>query len=186
MGRGGLLEPVRWRWLPFERNLAVLAVMHGSDQNNLERVWNWKFGILRSLPRSTPSSRSTSSSRSTPSSRDGVECVLCAPRERALAPVPSISIWLANGAKVGTLVVVTIVGTFLIWFELGSATTFQNLFGCVSGREDPESNERTNGWLDRDETDFSDREKNAVVLGAIETGRSHPSVTTAASLRSVH
>ena len=71
--------------------------------------------------------------------------------------MPSISIWLANGAKVGTLVVVTIVGTFLIWFELGSATTFQNLIGCVSGREGgPESNERTNGGVDRDETDTSE------------------------------
>ena len=50
----------------------------------------------------------------------------------------AISIWLANGAKVGTLVVVTIVGTFLVWFELGSATTFQNLisFSCI---ENPQS-----------------------------------------------
>ena len=70
---------------------------------------------------------STPSSRSTQSSRDGVECVLCVPRERALAPVGPVSIWLANGAKVGTLVEVTIVETFLVWFELGSATTFQNL-----------------------------------------------------------
>ena len=51
---------------------------------------------------------------STPSSRDGVECVLCVPRERALAP-KLISIWLAKEPRslVGTLVVVTIVGTFL-------------------------------------------------------------------------
>ena len=42
-----------------------------------------------------------------------------------LAPgCPSISIWLANGAKVGTLLWL---GTFIVWIVHGSATTFPNL-----------------------------------------------------------
>ena len=75
---------------------------------------------------------------STPSSRDGVEGVFCvsegarqsgdrAWRERA-GPSPRprvpISIWLANGAKVGTLLWL---GTFIVWIVHGSATTFPNL-----------------------------------------------------------
>jgi hypothetical protein len=47
-------------------------------------------------------------------------------RERA-GPNPRprvpISIWLANGAKVGTLLWL---GTFIVWIVHGSATTFPN------------------------------------------------------------
>ena len=61
------------------------------------------------------------------------DCVLDIKRHvQCPVTLTAISIWLANGAKVGTLVVVTIVRTFLVWFELGSATTFQNLI-CDTG-----------------------------------------------------
>ena len=54
----------------------------------------------------------------------------CAWRERA-GPSPRprvpISIWLANGAKVGTLLWL---GTFIVWIVHGSATTFRNLIVC--------------------------------------------------------
>jgi hypothetical protein len=148
MGRGGLLEPVRWRWLPFERNLAVLAVMHGSDQKNLERVWNWKFGILRSLPRSTPSSRSTVDTVVTLDTVVTRRCRVRPLRSPREGPHPSAQhINLASQRSQGRYSRcgrTCGIGTFLIWFELGSATTFENLIGCVSGREGPESNERTN------------------------------------------
>ena len=70
--------------------------------------------------------------------RCGVEGVFCvsegarqsgdrAWRERA-GPSPRprvpISIWLANGAKVGTLLWL---GTFIVWNVHGSATTFPNI-----------------------------------------------------------
>ena len=49
-----------------------------------------------------------------------------------LAPgCPSISIWLANGAKVGTLLWL---GTFIVWIVHGSATTFPTFFETRSVR----------------------------------------------------
>ena len=49
-------------------------------------------------------------------------------RERGSQPSPPgahIKRWLANGAKVGTLLWL---GTFIVWIVHGSATTFPNLY----------------------------------------------------------
>ena len=53
-------------------------------------------------------------------------------------PVPIgtqlVLFWLANGAKIGTVLSLWFLGTFLVWCEHGSATTIPNLIKRTSSR----------------------------------------------------